>query len=111
MLIETVYDINEFIRKIDDCDVHYEIDSGLIGPAGEIGYVKLILYGIRNLILVKCEMVARASWGSEEVRRYGRKNAMENLRLWMADKRKEMEAVAKELGATPGRYEIFRCFR
>ncbi|RLF45253.1 MAG: hypothetical protein DRN09_02050 [Thermoplasmata archaeon] len=41
MLVEVVHSIEEFIGKVDPgSDVHYEIESRIIGPIGDIAYVK-----------------------------------------------------------------------
>ncbi len=40
MLVEVVHSIEEFIGKVDPHqDVHYEIESNIIGPIGYIAYV------------------------------------------------------------------------
>ena len=108
MLVEVVHDINEFLAKIDpNSDVHYEIESNIIGPVGDIAYVKLILYGVgRNASLIKCVLVESAKWNDKEVRKFRTNNAIDDLRLWIKEKRKEMKKIAKELKATPGRYEV-----
>ena len=110
MLVEIIHDIDDFISKIDAyTDVHYELESQILGPVGELAYVKLTLYGIgRNSSLVKCIIVKSAKWNDKEVRKFGTKNAIEDLKLWIAEKRKEMEKIAKDLNATPGRYEVFQ---
>ena len=107
MLVEVVHSVEEFIAKIDPHqDVHYEIESNIIGPVGDIAYVKLTLYGIGRSSVVKCVLVESAKWNDKEVRKFGTNNAFDNLRLWIKEKQKEMERIAKELKATPGRYEV-----
>lgn len=107
MLVEVVHSIEEFIDRIDpDSDVHYEIESNIIGM-GDIAYVRLTLYGIgRNPSLIKCVLVESAKWNDKEVRKFRTNNAIDNLKLWIQEKRKEMEKIARELKATPGRYEV-----
>ncbi len=108
MLVEVVHDISEFIAKIDaNSDVHYEIESNIIGPVGDIAYVKLTLYGIgRDLSLIKCVLVESAKWNYKDVRKFRTNNAIDDLRLWIQEKQKEMEKITRELKATPGRYEV-----
>ncbi len=108
MLVEVVHDVSEFIGKIDPCqDVHYEIESNIIGPIGDIAYVRLTLYGVgRNPSLIKCVLVESAKWNDKDVRKFRTNNAIDDLRLWIQEKRKEMEKIARELKATPGRYEF-----
>jgi len=107
MLVEVVHSIEEFIDRIDpDSDVHYEIESNIIGM-GDIAYVRLTLYGIgRSPSLIKCVLVESAKWNDKEVRKFRTNNAIDNLKLWIREKRKEMEKIAIELKATPGRYEV-----
>ncbi len=107
MLVEVVHSIGEFIDRIDpDSDVHYEIESNIIGM-GDIAYVRLTLYGIgRSPSLIKCVLVESAKWNDKEVRKFRTNNAIDNLKLWIQEKRKEMEKIARELKATPGRYEV-----
>lgn len=107
MLVEVVHSIEEFIDRIDpDSDVHYEIESNIIGM-GDIAYVRLTLYGIgRSPSLIKCVLVESAKWNDKEVRKFRTNNAIDNLKLWIQEKRKEMEKIARELKATPGRYEV-----
>ena len=106
MLVEVVHDINEFLTKIDsDSDVHYEIKSNIIGM-GDMAYVKLTLYGVgRSASLIKCVLVESAKWSDKDVRKFRTNNAIDDLRLWVQEKQKEMEKIARELKATPGRYE------
>jgi len=108
ILVEVVHSINEFIGKIDPHqDVHYEIESNIIGPVGDIAYVKLTLYGVgRSAQLIKCVLVESAKWNDKEVRNFGTNNAFDNLRLWIKEKQKELEKIARELKATPGKYEV-----
>ena len=107
MLVEVVHSIEEFIGKIDpNSDVHYEIESNIIGM-GDIAYVRLTLYGIgRSASLIKCILAESAKWKDEEVRKFRTNNVIDNLKLWIKEKRKEMKKIAKELKATPGRYEV-----
>ena len=106
MLVEVVHSIEEFIGKIDpSSDVHYEIESNITGY-GDIAYVKLTLYGIGRNSVVKCVLVESASWNDKEVREHRTGNAIDDLKLWIKEKRKEMEKIARELKATPGRYEV-----
>jgi|Deesub1362A_J573_1020465.scaffolds.fasta_scaffold00525_13 hypothetical protein len=108
MLVEVVHSIEEFIGKIDPHqDVHYEIESNIVGPVGDVAYVKLTLYGIgRNASLIKCVLVEAVRWNDKEVRRHRTGNAIDDLKLWIQEKQKEFEKIAKELKATPGRYEV-----
>ena len=107
MIVEVVHNINEFIGKIDPHqDVHYEIESNIIG-IGDIAYVKLTLYGVgRNASLIKCIFAESAKWNDKDVRKFGTKNVIKDLRLWIKEKQKEMEKIAKDLKATPGRYDF-----
>ena len=106
MLVEVVHSIEEFIDRIDpDSDVHYEIESNFIGM-GDIAYVKLTLYGVGRNSVVKCILAESARWNDKEVRKFGTNNAIDDLKLWIQEKQKEMEKIAKELEATPGRYEV-----
>jgi len=108
MLAETLYDIDEFIKKIDPAqNVHYEIESRITG-IGDTGIVKLILYGVGSKTLLKCIIAESARWNDEEVRKHSTRNAIDDLKLWIAEKRKEFEKKAKELNATPGRYEVLK---
>ena len=109
MLVEVVHSIEEFIGKIDPCqDVHYEIESNIIGM-GDIAYVKLTLYGIsRSASLIKCILAESAKWNDKEVRKFRTNNAIDDLKLWIKEKQKEMEKIARELKATPGRYEAWK---
>lgn len=107
MLVEVVHSIEEFIGKIDPCqDVHYEIESRIIGPVGDIAYVKLTLYGVGRNSVVKCVLVESARWNDKDVRKFRTDNSIDDLKLWIKEKRKEMEKIARELKATPGRYEV-----
>jgi len=108
MLVEVVHSIKEFIGKIDPCqDVHYEIESNIVGPIGDFAYVRLTLYGIgRSTSLIKCVLVESARWNDKEVRKFGTKNAIDDLRFWIQEKQKKFEKIAKELKATPGKYEV-----
>ncbi len=108
MLVEVVHDINEFLAKIDpNSDVHYEIESNIIGPVGDIAYVKLTLYGVgRNPSLIKCTLAESAKWKDEEVRKFRTNNVIDNLKLWIQEKKRELEKIARELKATPGRYDF-----
>jgi len=107
MLVEVVHSVEEFIGKIDPHqDVHYEIESNIVGPVGDIAYVKLTLYGISGNSVVKCILVESAKWNDKEVRKFGTNNAFDDLRLWIQEKQKEMGKIAEELKATPGRYEV-----
>ena len=107
MLVEVVHSIEEFIGKIDpNSDVHYEIESNIIGM-GDIAYVKLTLYGIgRSASLIKYILAESARWNDKEVRKFRTNNAIDDLRLWIQEKQKEMEKITRELKATPGRYEV-----
>jgi len=109
MLVEVVHSIEEFIGKIDpNSDVHYEIESNVIGM-GDIAYVKLTLYGIgRNASLIKCVLVESAKWNDKDVRKFGTNNAIDDLKLWIREKQTEIEKIARELKATPGRYEAWK---
>ncbi|RLI80369.1 hypothetical protein DRP05_00900 [Archaeoglobales archaeon] len=107
MLVEVVHSIEEFIGKVDpSSDVHYEIESNIIGPIGDIAYVKLTLYGIGRNSVVKCVLVESARWNDKDVRKHRTGNAIDDLKLWIKEKRKEMEKIARELKATPGKYEV-----
>ncbi len=107
MLVEVVHSVEEFIGKIDpNSDVHYEIESRIVGPVGDIAYVKLTLYGIRKNSVVKCILIESARWNDKEVRKHKTGNAIDDLKLWIQEKQKELEKIAKKLEATPGRYEI-----
>ena len=107
MLVEVVHSIEEFIGKVDPgSDVHYEIESNIIGPIGDIAYVKLTLYGIGRNSVVKCVLVESARWNDKDVRKHRTGNAIDDLKLWIKEKRKEMEKIARELKATPGKYEV-----
>ena len=107
MLVEVVHSIEEFIGKIDpNQDVHYEIESSII-PIGDIAYVKLTLYGVgRSASLIKCVLAESARWDDKDVRKHRTGNAIDDLKLWIKEKQKEMEKIVKELKATPGRYEV-----
>lgn len=109
MLVEVIYDVDDFVSKIDAyTDIHYELESQIIGL--DLAYVKLTLYGIgRNSSLIKCIIVKSARWRDREVRKFGTKNAIEDLRLWIEETRKELEKIAKDLNATHGRYEVWEC--
>jgi len=105
MLVEVVHSIEEFIGKIDpNQDVHYEIESSIVGM-GDMAYVKLTLYGVGNSV-IKCIIVESARWNDRDVRKFGTSNSISNLKLWIEEKQKEFEKIAKELKATPGRYEV-----
>jgi len=107
MLVEVVHSIEEFIKKIDPHqDVHYEIESNIIGPVGDIAYVRLTLYGIGRNSVIRCVLAESARWNDKEVRKHNTGNAFDDLKLWIREKRKEMEKIARELKATPGRYEV-----
>jgi len=108
MLVEVVHSVEEFIGKIDpNSDVHYEIESDIIGPIGDIAYVKLTLYGIsRSSSLIKCVLVESAKWNDKDVRKFKTNNAFDDLRLWIQEKQKELEKIARELKVTPGKYEV-----
>ena len=108
MLVEVVHSIEEFIGKIDpSSDVHYEIESRIIGSVGDIAYVKLTLYGVgRSASLIKCVLVESARWDDKDVRKHRTGNAIDDLKLWIKEKQKEMEKIARELKATPGKYEV-----
>ena len=107
MLVEVVHSIEEFIGKVDPgSDVHYEIESRIIGPIGDVAYVKLTLYGVGRNSVVKCVLVESARWDDKDVRKHRTGNAIDDLKLWIKEKQKEMEKIVKELKATPGRYEV-----
>jgi len=40
------------------------------------------------------------------VRKHRTRNAIDDLKLWIKEKQKEMEKIARELKATPGKYEV-----
>ena len=70
-------------------------------------YVKLTLYGVGKNCIVRCILIEYAKWNDEDVVKHRMGNAIDNLRHWIQEARKKMEGIAKELKATPGRYDIF----
>ncbi len=106
MLIEIIGSVDEFLAKINrNYSIHYETEGKVTGVAGEFVYVKFTLYGLADDRIIICEIARTASWKDEEVRSFGRENAMENLRAWIEKQAREFESLAEKLGATRGKYE------
>ncbi len=83
-----------------------KIESNVIGM-GDIAYVRLTLYGVgRSASLIKCTLAESAKWKDEEVRKFRTNNVIDNLKLWIQEKKRELEKIARELKATPGRYDF-----
>lgn len=106
MLVETVYDMEEFIRKIDpQQEVHYKVETKIMG-AGDLGLVKLTLYGMSNGKLLKLVKIRTAKCSGEEVKKHNTRNVVDSMKLWIAEESKRLKEKARELKATPGSYEV-----
>jgi hypothetical protein len=110
-IVEVVHDVEEFLRLVaPESRVHYElywkavsVFRGLIEEI-EAG---VVIYGLtREGFVLKCVIIDRISWQDERLRKYGNTDLHSAYNKWIKEKWEEYEKIAKELGATPGKFEF-----
>ena len=109
-ILEEVRDVEEFIKLLHpESRVHYEIYWKPTRVTGLIEEIEagIIIYGItREGFVLRCAINDRISWDSPELRKYDGNTLHERYNAWIKERWKEYEKIAKELGATPGKFEF-----
>ncbi len=112
-VVEEVWDVEEFLRLLaPESRIHYElfwkfhdVFQGLPMRC-EAG---VIFYGLsREGFVLKCKISEVISWDDKRLDKYGKGNLFDNYNEWIKEKWAEFKQKAKELGATPGKFEFIR---
>jgi len=112
-IVEEVRDVEEFLRLLDpESRVHYELYWKAVEYSRTTGLIYRMeagmrLYGIsREGFILVCNLSEVISWDDERLRKYGNSNLFEDYNAWIKERWKEYEKIAKELGATPGKFQL-----
>jgi hypothetical protein len=112
-LIETVYNLDEFLSKVDKNEkLHYELFYQIKPFMGNIDKMNAILkiYGLNKGRIIVYEEIKVVSWESGEIKEIMREENLINYNdaMWRWVKRKweEFSKKAEELGATKGNYSF-----
>ncbi len=112
-IVEEVRDVEEFLRLLDpESRVHYELYWKPVEYSRTTGLIYRMeagmrLYGIsREGFILVCNLSEVISWDDERLRKYGNSNLFEDYNAWIKERWKEYEKIAKELGATPGKFQL-----
>ena len=95
-----------------ESSVHYELYWKAVEYSGETGLIYKMeagmkLYGItREGFVLVCNLRDVISWDDKRLRKYNTGNLFTDYNEWIKEKWKEYEKIAKELGATPGKFEF-----
>jgi len=112
-VVEEVGNVEEFLRLLaPESRVHYELYWRALEYSKEFGIIYKIEAGVKfygitkeGFILV-CRLSEVISWDDERLRKYNTGNLFSDYNEWIKEKWKEFEQKAKELGATPGKFQF-----
>lgn len=114
-IVEVVHDLDEFLGLLDpESRVHYELYWKAVEYSKAYGFIYKMeaginLYGVtREGFVLICNLREIISWDSPELQKYKGRTLTENYNEWIKEKWTEFEQKAKELGATPGKFEFVR---
>ncbi len=114
VIVEVVHDVEEFLRLVDpESRVHYELYWKAVEYSRVTGLIYKMeaginIYGItREGFVLVCNLRDIISWDDKKLRKYNTGNLFTDYNAWIKERWQEYEKMAKELGATPGKFEFF----